>query len=633
MPLDDQGIYFPENDPYREAYLSLPMLYDTSRDPNAPIMPLPALGENASEGDRALYARLEQLYNAKRDYPNQIAAQGLDYAVSPSGYDNPDEGGYGDFSRLLNDIAYGPLHPGTVQYNDPNIQNFVAGTLGNAQRTDSFSFLGDQFFPAVALLGAAVGGAALAGGFPGAGAAGAGAAGAGAGEVGAAAGLGNLYGVELGAGGALAAGGGGASGLIAPAVGPGLGAAGAAGAAGTAAGAAGGAGAAGAAGTAAGAAGPVGTLGTLGTVAGIAGPAINGITGLVGAINSGNAARDAAEIQANAARDANQLLRDIYTQNRADLGPYREAGYQALGTLQGLAGQAQVPYSPTPALDANQYAFQGAQAMDPSSLAFAPRDALDAAAYQFQPTAPVDYTQHTFTPPTVTDDPGYKFRLEQGQKALERNLAAQGKYLSGAALKELTEYGQGMASQEYGAAYQRALAQNQLQYGRAQDYNQQLYDRGLTANQLLYNRALTQNQDQYGRDLTANQLLYDRSHAYNQELYQRGLTGNQLAYERALAQNQLQQQRGLDAYNAEAANRNRQFSQVGTLAGLGLGAATNTANLAAQSGAAQGENLLGAANANAAGTIGSATAFNQGLSSIGNAAQQYLNYLLLTQGR
>jgi len=46
--------------------------------------------------------------------------------------------------------------------------------------------------------------------------------------------------------------------------------------------------------------------------------------------------------------------------------------------------------------------------------------------------------------------PGYQFRYEQGIKAVEQSLAGRGLRKSGQALKELTEYGQGMASQEYG---------------------------------------------------------------------------------------------------------------------------------------------------------------------------------------
>lgn len=54
-------------------------------------------------------------------------------------------------------------------------------------------------------------------------------------------------------------------------------------------------------------------------------------------------------------------------------------------------------------------------------------------------------------------DPGYAFRLSEGQKALDRQAAARGGLISGGALKAATRYGQEMGSQEFQNAYQRAL--------------------------------------------------------------------------------------------------------------------------------------------------------------------------------
>lgn len=55
-------------------------------------------------------------------------------------------------------------------------------------------------------------------------------------------------------------------------------------------------------------------------------------------------------------------------------------------------------------------------------------------------------------------DPSYQFRKDQGMEALQRSIAAQGGTLSPAANKALMEYGQGLASQEYGAAFDRNRA-------------------------------------------------------------------------------------------------------------------------------------------------------------------------------
>ena len=52
-------------------------------------------------------------------------------------------------------------------------------------------------------------------------------------------------------------------------------------------------------------------------------------------------------------------------------------------------------------------------------------------------------------------DPGYAFRLQEGLKGLDRQAAARGGMISGAALKAATRYGQDMGSQEYQNAYNR----------------------------------------------------------------------------------------------------------------------------------------------------------------------------------
>ncbi|HEY2605569.1 MAG TPA: hypothetical protein VGJ10_06105, partial [Paraburkholderia sp.] len=57
-----------------------------------------------------------------------------------------------------------------------------------------------------------------------------------------------------------------------------------------------------------------------------------------------------------------------------------------------------------------------------------------------------------FTAPTAAteaNDPGYAFRLQQGNQALERAAAASGGAFSGGTLKALARYGQDYASNEY----------------------------------------------------------------------------------------------------------------------------------------------------------------------------------------
>jgi hypothetical protein len=67
----------------------------------------------------------------------------------------------------------------------------------------------------------------------------------------------------------------------------------------------------------------------------------------------------------------------------------------------------------------------------------------------------------------LESDPGYQFRLQQGQQALERSLAARGLGQSGAALKAAQEYGQGLAGQTYDNYFNRQSQLANLGYGAA----------------------------------------------------------------------------------------------------------------------------------------------------------------------
>jgi hypothetical protein len=82
-------------------------------------------------------------------------------------------------------------------------------------------------------------------------------------------------------------------------------------------------------------------------------------------------------------------------------------------------------------------------------------------------------------------DPGYQFRLDQGLKSVQGSAAARGLNQSGATLKALANYGQNMASQEYGNVYNReygrlsglaGLGANALSglQGAAQNYGNQM---------------------------------------------------------------------------------------------------------------------------------------------------------------
>jgi hypothetical protein len=120
------------------------------------------------------------------------------------------------------------------------------------------------------------------------------------------------------------------------------------------------------------------------------------------ALLGASAAKSAASTQAAAADRAAQLQNEQFQQTREDLAPYRAAGQTALNALTPLA--------------TNYQKFGMGQ---------------------FQ------------------QDPGYAFRLSEGQKALDRQAAARGGLISGSALKAAQRYGQEMGSQEYMNAFNR----------------------------------------------------------------------------------------------------------------------------------------------------------------------------------
>ena len=138
------------------------------------------------------------------------------------------------------------------------------------------------------------------------------------------------------------------------------------------------------------------------------------LSALTSAITGSRAATDAANIQAESAREARALAEKIFNEQKALQEPYRAAGITAQNQLLNLLG-----------LSGNTAASEYGKFARPFGMS--------------------DFQQ----------DPGYAFRLSEGMKALEASRAARGGLLSGATGKALTRYGQEMGSQEYGSAFNR----------------------------------------------------------------------------------------------------------------------------------------------------------------------------------
>lgn len=161
---------------------------------------------------------------------------------------------------------------------------------------------------------------------------------------------------------------------------------------------------------------------------------------ILGSVLGAKATKSAAATTAAAADRATDIQEDIFERQVALQEPWRQAGINALAKLQTAA----------------EYTPFGMQ--------------------QFQA------------------DPGYAFRLAEGQKALERQAAARGGLISGAALKAAGRYGQEMGSQEYMNAFNRYQAERQARLGPLQS----LAGVGQTATQALGTAA-----GQYGANVGA----------------------------------------------------------------------------------------------------------------------------------
>jgi hypothetical protein len=160
----------------------------------------------------------------------------------------------------------------------------------------------------------------------------------------------------------------------------------------------------------------------------VAAAVIGGAT-LAGAAISADASRSAANKQADAARNAADISKQQYQQTRSDLLPYTQGGYGAQTALSNLLGIG----SPTNAATYGQL-----------MRSFTPADYL------------------------ANQDPGYQFQLQQGQQALQNSQAAQNGVLSGAALKGLIGFNQGMAATGYNDAWNRWQTQNTNTFNRLQ---------------------------------------------------------------------------------------------------------------------------------------------------------------------
>lgn len=206
----------------------------------------------------------------------------------------------------------------------------------------------------------------------------------------------------------------------------------------------------------------------------VGGAAIAGGASLAGSMISSSAASDAAGQQAQAATNAanaqlsstqqtNALQYQMYLQNLMNQAPSLQAGQTALAALMGgynlpLSSGSNLVTN-TPSTNMPGIGTIGAQNYGASQAQLDQANRTVGGLGQ-------GYFAQQFTPSSLTLDPSYQFRLQQGEQALQASAAAKGTLMTGQGLKDITNYGQQAASQEYQAAYDRFMNTQQTQFNR-----------------------------------------------------------------------------------------------------------------------------------------------------------------------
>lgn len=219
------------------------------------------------------------------------------------------------------------------------------------------------------------------------------------------------------------------------------------------------------------------------------------LSSIIGGLFGKSAATEQAAAGLDASTQANQIQFNNQQLTRSDLSPYTSLGTGAAATLANLEGIAPTggtssgpTADQTNQLQTLQTSLQWYQDVlagkgAPGWNGGAPSNAAtraklqgemqgvqqqittlqeqvgdqqkQAAAAASQDPSQTGSLLKNFSASDFQTDPGYQFRVAQGQQALERSAAARGGVQSGGTLKDLTQYNQDFASNEYQDAYNR----------------------------------------------------------------------------------------------------------------------------------------------------------------------------------
>lgn len=199
-------------------------------------------------------------------------------------------------------------------------------------------------------------------------------------------------------------------------------------------------------------------------------PAATAVLGLVGPVGSALLSSNAASRAAKASTKADQAAiaeqQRQFDLTRQDYAPYRTVGAGALNQLAALYGLPQYQAGVQSPLSYEEWVKQNGINGDANNPLYGSTiwnntvGKKNQANYQnyltnFKPSSGVQQGAGSQDFSAFYNSPDYNFARTEGQRGLEQSAAARGGAFSGNALKALSEYNQGLASQQFGNYYNR----------------------------------------------------------------------------------------------------------------------------------------------------------------------------------
>lgn len=198
----------------------------------------------------------------------------------------------------------------------------------------------------------------------------------------------------------------------------------------------------------------------IGTALALAGATIGG--SLLSSKSQKKAAKQAAQVSENNAQLNDATIRDMYAQNSAVLAPWQQSGLQAnqmYNALLGIPNQQPVQQAPMQNAFGGFGGYSGGfETMGGDYGYMMPNYGMQ----QAQPSITPQTAQNAFD--TYRGSTGYNFRMNEGIRAIDAGAPVRN---SGATLKARMNYGQNLASDEFGRYLGYLGNQQNLGYGAA----------------------------------------------------------------------------------------------------------------------------------------------------------------------